>query len=68
MLDRAWVDIDQRFSLISGKEFIAELSTVLQKRKGFSVTPTMLIDAISREEIAADLVHVIAELNNFCAR
>lgn len=68
MLDAAWKDIDQRLKIISGKEFIAELSTSLQKLKGFSITATMLIDGMPKEEVPEDLVAIIQDLDNFCKR
>ncbi len=65
-LESAWKDINQRFKLIPGKEFIANLSTQLQQQKGFSVTIAMLIDGIYKEEIGDDLVKIISELEIFC--
>lgn len=66
--DNAWKDINQRFTLIPGKEFIAELSATLQKQKGFTITATMLIEGITKQEIAEDLVKIIFALNEFCKR
>ncbi len=63
--DKKWKNLDQRLSMISGKEFIARLSTRLQKRRGFSVTTNMLIEGMSKGEIADDLALILTELDNF---
>lgn len=66
--EKNWKDIDRRLSMLAGKDFISQLSARLQKRKGFSITTNMLIDALPKEEIAPDLALIIAELDAFCAR
>jgi hypothetical protein len=66
--ERAWKHVDQRLCLLSGKDFIAQISSVLQRRKGFSITTNMLMDGLTRSEIASDLVAIISELDGFCKR
>jgi predicted ATPase len=63
-----WLDLDKRLQIISGKDFISALSTTLQKKKGFSLTTTMIVDALSPDEIAQDLKDTILELDKFCVR
>jgi predicted ATPase len=66
--EKDWSDIDRRLSIIGGKEFIAELSTTLQKRKGFSVTVNMLIEGLLRDEVPKDLVTIMRTLDEFCRK
>lgn len=67
-VEEAWKDLDQRLSMLSGKDFVSQLSARLQKRKGFSVTINMLVDALPKEEVPSDLSKIILELDGFCAR
>ncbi len=57
---------DPRLCLVSGKDFIASLSTYFQKKYGMSVTINMLLDQIEPVEIDSDLREIIDELDKFC--
>jgi hypothetical protein len=62
-----WAEMQSRLCLVSGKEFIAALSTFFQKKYGLSITINMLLEQIVREEIDPDLKEIIRELDKFCS-
>jgi hypothetical protein len=66
--ERNWKSIEWRLATISGKDFIAQLSTSLQKNRGFSVTTNMLVDSMRRDEMPNDLTSIIMELDKFYKR
>lgn len=66
--DRNWKNIDRRLTMLAGKDFISQLSSRLQKLKGFSLTTIMLIVAMPKEEIGSDLIDIIHALNKFCMK
>jgi hypothetical protein len=66
--EKDWKDVNRRLGMLAGKDFVSQLSSRLQKRKGFSITTNMLIDSLPKEEIASDLARVIMELEKFCTR
>ena len=54
-----WKTLDGRFKLVSGKQFIGNLSRVLQDRYGISVTSYGLIDEIKEAEVDPDLKSIL---------
>ena len=52
--------------MISGKDFIALLSSHFQKKYGMSITVNMLFDEIRADEVDDDLKELVAELDKFC--
>jgi predicted ATP-dependent endonuclease of OLD family len=64
-VEQRWKNVELRLAMLPGKEFISQLSSRLQKRKGFSVTPNMLIDGLRKEEIGADWVRFSSRLISF---
>jgi hypothetical protein len=64
--EQLWAVMHTRLRLVSGKDFIALLSTYFQKRHGMSVTLNMLLDQITPMEIDSDLKEIIGELDKFC--
>jgi hypothetical protein len=66
--EQNWKDIDSRLGMLPGKDFIALLSSRLQRLKGFSITINMLMDSLTKDEISSDLASIIIELDAFCKR
>ncbi|MER9290872.1 AAA family ATPase [Mesorhizobium sp. M0510] len=63
--DAYWADIDTRFSILPGKEFIAVLSTTLQKDYGTSITIIQIIDEMEQKDVPDDLVHRLSSMAKF---
>jgi hypothetical protein len=63
--EQNWKNMDQRLAMISGKEFVARLSSRLQKRKGVTITINMMVEGMPKSEIADDLASILVELDNF---
>jgi hypothetical protein len=64
--ERRWAAMEVRLHLISGKDFIALLSSHFQKKYGMSITVNMLFDEIRADEVDDDLKEIVAELDKFC--
>lgn len=64
--EKRWAVLQTRLCIVSGKEFIASLSTLFQRKYGMSLTINMLLDQIEPTEIDSDLKEIISELDDFC--
>ncbi len=60
-----WRNLADRLELVSGKEVLAKLRTYLQEHFGVSLTDTVIIDSIRREEFPDDLVGLLTKLNAY---
>jgi energy-coupling factor transporter ATP-binding protein EcfA2 len=60
-----WKNLPSRLGMVSGKEVLAELRTYLQEAFGISLTDTIIIDSIRREEFPADLVGLLTKLEAY---
>lgn len=63
-----WSSLDKRLHILGGKEFLAALSSELQKEKGFSITLNMLVDRLADHEVGDDLKSIVVSLEEFCDR
>jgi hypothetical protein len=57
-----WRNLNSRLELVSGKVVLAKLRTRLQEKQGISLTDTVIIDSIRREEFPDDLVSLLNKL------
>ena len=60
-----WDDPTERLRMIPGKEAISFLNQQIQDRYAVTITPTAIIDAMTRDEIPDEMKGLIDELNNF---
>ncbi|TPK86655.1 ATP-binding protein [Mesorhizobium sp. B2-4-13] len=60
-----WADIDKRFSIIPGKEFIAVLSAGLQRDYGVSLTINQIVDEMGQSDVPPDLVDRLSSMTAF---
>ncbi|TPL09507.1 hypothetical protein FJ938_06815 [Mesorhizobium sp. B2-4-14] len=60
-----WADIDKRFSIIPGKEFIAVLSAGLQRDYGVSLTINQIVDEMGQNDVPPDLVDRLSSMTAF---
>ncbi len=60
-----WGNLNSRLELVSGKELLAKLRTRLHEKHGISLTDTVIIDSIRREEFPDDLVGLLNKLENY---
>jgi hypothetical protein len=60
-----WRSLASRLELVSGKEVIANLRTYLRAQYGVSLTDTVIIDSIRREEFPDDLVNLLTRLDTY---
>jgi hypothetical protein len=60
-----WRNLASRLELVSGKEVLAKLRTYLQEHFGTSLTDTVIIDSIRREEFPDELVALLTKLDAY---
>lgn len=63
-----WKTTAGRMSIVPGKEFIAVLSTELQRDFGCSITINQIVDEMRREDISDELQSMIRSMAVFLAR
>jgi hypothetical protein len=60
-----WRNLTGRLELVSGKEVLGKLRTYLQEQFGASLTDTVIIESIRREEFPDDLVGLLTKLDAY---
>lgn len=61
----AWANEDTRLQLIPAKEALASINNRLQELYGITVTPTSIIDAMTREEVPEEMTKILKTLERF---
>lgn len=64
--DVKWNDLESRFSIIPGKQYISDLSSDLQKTYGTTITENMIFEELRASEFAPELVTVLQTIEDFC--
>ncbi|WP_421762514.1 ATP-dependent nuclease [Devosia sp.] len=65
--NQLWDNLDTRFRIVPGKDYIATLSTRLQKEFGASVTIHQIIDEMAASDVDSELVGKLSSLAAFFA-
>jgi len=63
--DAEWKDSTLRFSLVPGKEVLSNLNTYLQGLYGITITPSLIIESLSREQIDLEMKSLIEGIEEF---
>ncbi|RJQ54489.1 MAG: ATP-binding protein [Actinobacteria bacterium] len=66
--DDSWADLDTRLDMVPGREVLARLNAHIQDKCGVTVTPSMIIGAMTEAEIPDEMKDVIAALDAFAKR
>ena len=61
----AWADLPRRLRIVPGKQFIADVSTELQKAYGTTVTLNMIIDEFRSDELDPEMVMTLGRIDGF---
>ncbi|WP_411340361.1 AAA family ATPase [Sphingopyxis sp. J-6] len=64
-LDKQWEDEQSRICLLPGKDALSALNTVFQENYKVSVTATGIIDALTNQEIPAEIKSIIRQIEEF---
>ncbi len=64
-LDRRWHSLEDRLSLIPGKDALSHLNASLQAASAVSVTPAAIIDAMRVDEVPSEMKDLISMLEEF---
>jgi hypothetical protein len=65
--DKRWQDIESRLDIVSGKAVLAKLNAYLQETLSVTITPNMIIEAMTPLEIADEMKAVISAIHQFAS-
>lgn len=60
-----WNDMNERVSLVHGKEVLSLMRERIQTMLGISITQAQIVDAMRKDEIPDDLVQLLHELDEY---
>jgi len=63
--DAKWKDLSARLDMVPGKEVLSRLNAHLQKAYGITLTPTVIIEAMTESEISTEMKDIVAALQEF---
>ncbi len=63
--DLHWKDPEVRRLLVPGKEVLAALNSYLQSEYGITISPSLIIDCFTKEEIPLEMKSLIDEIEEF---
>ena len=63
--ERLWSDSSRRLAMVPGKDAFSYLNKQLQETTGINLTPTIVIDAMRKDEIPDDMKRLVEEINIF---
>jgi hypothetical protein len=63
--ERIWPDLDQRLTIVPGKEVIRDLRTHINETLSVSLTDARIIDVMHRDEVPSDLQDLLSALDTF---
>ena len=63
--DAKWSNLESRLDMVSGKEVLSRLNSHLQQTCGVTVTPTLIIEAMSESDVPNEMKTIISSLDGF---
>lgn len=60
-----WSDPEERIRMLPGKDALSSINQEMQTKYGVSVTPTAIIDAMTKDEIPKEMKDLVKELGKF---
>lgn len=66
--DDKWKDLPSRLDMVPGKDVLSKLNTHLQKAYGVTVTPALIIGAMTKSDVASEIKTIIESLDEFSKR
>jgi energy-coupling factor transporter ATP-binding protein EcfA2 len=63
--DDRWGNLNTRLDMVPGKEVLSRLNVHLQRKYGVTVTPNLIIEAITESEIDSEIKMIITSLDEF---
>ena len=63
--DALWSNIKTRIEIIPGKELLSSLNEYLQGNYSVSLTHTLIVNSMKREEIPSDIIKLLDDLEEF---
>jgi hypothetical protein len=66
--DDKWMELHSRLDMVPGKDVLSKLNTHLQKAYGVTVTPALIIGAMTKSDVASEIKMIIKSLDEFSKR
>ncbi|MFZ2448474.1 MAG: AAA family ATPase [Syntrophobacteraceae bacterium] len=63
--DQTWEDIDQRLTMVPGKEVLGMLNTYLQDGYGITITTTLVVSSFRISELPEELTNLLSDIDEF---
>ena len=63
--EQNWKNIDYRLSTVCGKDLIAKINEKIQDKLGISITTTLIVNKMKKNEVDSDLIDFFVKLENF---
>jgi hypothetical protein len=63
--DDEWSDSEKRLRLVPGKEILSGLNNYLQALYGIAVTPSLIVDAFTREQVEREMASLLDGVDQF---
>jgi len=63
--DKLWSNMETRFKLVPGKEFLSKLNEYLQEEYGVSISRASIINHFKQEDIPQELKELITKIDEF---
>jgi hypothetical protein len=63
-----WNNKDMKLSMVPGRDALSQFNEHGQQRYGVTVTPTSIIDSMTRDEVPKEMESLIESLDTFAAR
>ena len=66
--ETSWSNLETKLNLVSGKELLSKLNTQIQNDFGVTITPTLIIEMMTLEEIPLEMKELIKSLDDFAKK
>lgn len=63
--EKLWSDFDSRMKIVPGKEIISELNTYLQDHYSVTLTNSLIVNTMKRDEVPTEILELLLELESF---
>jgi energy-coupling factor transporter ATP-binding protein EcfA2 len=63
--DELWKELNSRLNIVPGKEVLARLNTYLQNTYAVTITPNLIIEAMTKSEIPEEIKYIVSLLDMF---
>ena len=63
--NKAWSKVKTRLEIVPGKELLSSLNEYLQEKYSISLTKSLIVDSMKRDEVPTEIVDLLEQLEKF---